>query len=121
MKDFVIKMVSNIPSHLPGFLHGSAAMESADGSDHKESITMKARKFGSGCVEKLRDLKNSAVEVATKIPNFVPNWYGSSPAGSGSESDHKGNAQSSTPEMNLGLSITGLAIIVIMIVVFKRI
>ncbi|KAG6577451.1 hypothetical protein SDJN03_25025, partial [Cucurbita argyrosperma subsp. sororia] len=130
MKDFVAKMVSNIPSHLPGFLHGSAAMEiaygsssmeSAYGSDHKESITMKARKFGFGCVEKLRNLKNSAVEVATKIPNYLPNWYGSSAAGGGSGSDHEGNAQSSTPEMGLGTSLTGLAIMVIMIVVFKRI
>ncbi|XP_022985238.1 uncharacterized protein LOC111483290 isoform X3 [Cucurbita maxima] len=121
MKDFLIKMVSNIPSRLPGFLHGSSAMESAYGSDHKESITMKARKFGSGCVEKLRNLKNSAVEVATKIPNFVPNWYGSSGAGGASGSDHEGNAQRCTPEMGLGTSLTGLAIMVIMIVVFKRI
>lgn len=120
LKDFVVKMVTNIPSHLPG-LFGSSAVECSSGSDDKENTTMKAGKFGSGFVEKLRNLKNSVVEMATNIPNYLPNFYGSSASESVSGSDHKGNTQSFPSESGLGISLSGLAIMVIMIVVFKRV
>lgn len=116
LKDFVI----NIPIHLPD-LFGSSAVESTSGSDHKENTTMKDGKSGSGFLEKLRNLKNSVVEMATNIPNYLPNLYGFSAVKSASGSDHKGNTQSSPPELGLGTSLTGLAIMVIMIVLFKRV
>ncbi|XP_008452336.2 uncharacterized protein LOC103493396 [Cucumis melo] len=121
-KDFVVKMVKNILSHLPG-LFGSSVVENSSGSDSKENSTMKGGNFESGFVEKLRNLKNSVVEMVTKIPNYLPNFHGSSSSASESVSgsDHKENSQSSVPELDIGTSLTGLAIMVIMIVVFKRV
>lgn len=120
-KDFVVKMVKNVLSHFP-HLFGSSVVEGSSGSDDKENSTMKGGKFGSGFVQKLRNLKSSVVEMATNIPNYLPNFYGSSSSASESVSgsDHKENSQSSVPGMGTGTSITGLAIMVIMIAVFKR-
>ncbi|XP_038906371.1 uncharacterized protein LOC120092205 [Benincasa hispida] len=120
LKDFVVKMVINIPNHLPG-LFGFSAVESGSESDDKQNSTMEAGKFGSGFVEKLKKLKNSVVEMATNIPNYLPNFHGSPASENVSGSEHKGNTQSFPPEVNLGTYLTGLAIMVIMIVVFKRV
>lgn len=123
LKDSVIRMVTNIPINLPNLFGSSAAEGATSGSDHKENTQSppKGGKSASGFVEKLRSLKNSVVEMAAYIPNYLPNVFGSSAAETVSGSDHKGNTQSSPTDWNLGTSLIGLAVMVIMVVVFKRV
>lgn len=122
VKELVIEMVTNLPIHFPG-LFGYSGIENVSKADHKENTTKEAGKSGSSFMEKLRNLKNSMVEKATNVPKYFPNFHGfSASVGSVPVSDHEeGNTKSFPTESSLGTSVTGLAIMVIMIVLFKRV
>lgn len=68
----------------------------------------------------LESIKLRVVEMVSKASNYLQNIFGFSKAEEISSEDN-GNTGATSMEKTLGASLTGLAVMVVMVVVFKRI
>ena len=85
-----------------------------------EELSESSQTEKSKNVSMLQSIKLTVVEMVSNASNYLQNIFGFSKAEDIS-SDDKGNTGEAVMEKTLGLSLMGLAVMVVMVVLFKRI